>query len=329
MIITLTPNPSLDKTVTVAELIPGGVNRIGETGVEPAGKGVNIARALTANGTDALAVFPCGGSTGVELVRLLDADGTPHLAVPIAGAVRTNVSVVEPDGTVTKLNEPGPVLAEPEITALIDAVVTATSPGGWVAASGSLPPGAPADFYLRLAQELAAADARLAVDTSGPALRAVVAGRPALVKPNRHELSDLLERPIETIGDVAQAAGVLRDSGVGSVLVSLGPDGALLLDDAAPLHGEVSVAEVRNTVGAGDALLAGFLAGGAKGAAALETALTWARAAVRSARTTMETPGDSDRSAVTITTGSLDLDRVLNDDEPEPADLAGTKVSQR
>ena len=101
--------------------------------------------------------------------------------------------------------------------------------------------------------------------------------------------------------------------GAERVLVSLGPDGALLADDSDVLHGEVSVDQVRNTVGAGDALLAGFLAGGARGASALANSLAWARAAVRSALTSMAPPGEADHSAVLIH-DSADRGRILEDD---------------
>jgi 1-phosphofructokinase len=197
---------------------------------------------------------------------------------------------------------------------LIETVVAASSSDGWVAASGSLAPGMPVDLYARLGRGLAGKGAKLAVDTSGRALRAAVSGGPGLLKPNRHELSELVDQPLVTLGEVTAAAQELNRAGVAQVLVSLGPDGAVLVDETAVLHGEVSVDRVSNTVGAGDALLAGFLAGGGSGAGALANALAWARAAVRSRQTSMAPPGETDHEAVRINV-ELDPDRVLEDDE--------------
>ena len=314
MIVTLTPNPSLDRTMVVDNLVRGAVNRAKQNWAEPAGKGVNISRALAASGIATTAVFPSGGSNGAEIARLLDAGGVEFIAVPIAGAVRSNVSVVEPNGTTTKLNEAGPTLAQDEVDALIEAALGASSSGGWVAASGSLAPGMAADFYYWLAQRLGAVGVKLAVDTSGDALRAALAGGPALVKPNRHELSELLDRPIGTLGHVVDAAIEVLQLGAEQVLVSLGPDGALLATGAGAVHGEVGVAQVRNTVGAGDALLAGFLAGGANDSGALANSLAWARAAVRSPLTSMAPPSESDTGAVVIH-DRVDRSRLLEDDE--------------
>lgn len=314
MITTLTPNPSLDRTMKIGDLVRGAVIRAEQNWTEPAGKGVNISRALAANDIATRAVLPSGGANGRELCRLLELSGVEYRAVPIAGEVRSNVSVIEPDGTTTKLNEAGPTLSAEEAAALLEAVVASSGPGDWVAASGSLAPGLPVDFYAQLGRRLSSAGVALAVDTSGPSLRAAIDGSPDVVKPNRHELSELVGRPIASIGDVVAAAAEVADAGVGRVLVSLGPDGAILVGDGAVVHGEVSVDRVRNTVGAGDALLAGFLAGGANGADALHNALAWARAAVRSEQTSMAPPEKADRSAVSVTT-ELDEDRLLEDDE--------------
>ncbi len=298
----------------IPELVRGAVIRASSNWTEPAGKGVNISRALAANGIATRAVLPSGGANGDELCRQLEAGGVAFTAVPIGGGVRSNVSVVEPDGATTKLNEAGPVLSPHEIEALIVAVVEASSPGEWVAASGSLAPGMPDDFYAQLGRRLASVGVKLAVDTSGAALTAAVSGEPALAKPNRHELGDLLGKPVATLGEVVVAAQELRTQGVGQVLVSLGPDGAVLVDEDGLLHGEVSVDRVANTVGAGDALLAGFLAGGARGAEALRNALVWARSAVHSPQTSMIPPTEVDRNAVRFA-GNVDRDRVLRDDE--------------
>jgi 1-phosphofructokinase len=229
-------------------------------------------------------------------LRLL-ADAVPITAVPVRGATRVNVSLVEPDGTVTKVNEPGPQLGPDDVDAILAAASAAAGPG-WIVGCGSLPPGAPVDFYARLVA-LATPGRRIAVDTSGDALGAAVCAGAALVKPNTAELEELVGRPLSTIGDVITAAREVVQRGCGSGLVSLGPDGALLVDAYTASHAEASVEDVINTVGAGDALLAGFLAVGG-GSDALGTAVAWSVAAIRSPGTRMRAVTAADRGAVIV-----------------------------
>jgi 1-phosphofructokinase len=306
MIVTLTPNPSLDRTVEVDQVVRGAVLRVTAAHVEPAGKGVNVARALARNGQKVRAVLPSGGAEGVELAALLAGEALDTTLVPVRGAVRTNVSVVEPDGTVTKLNEPGPTLSPAELEALIAATVEAADHAEWVALSGSLPPGAPTDFYAQVVARLRGS-ARVAVDSSGPALAAALAAGPALIKPNREELAEATGRHVHTLRDAIAAAQELRRRGAGAVLVSLGPDGALLVDADGALHGEAP-AVPRSTVGAGDALLAGFLAGHDD---PLAGALAWGAAAVSLPGSRMPGPEDIDRAAVRLH-ATPDLDLVLD-----------------
>lgn len=114
MIVTVTLNPSVDRTLELATLVHGRVNRAVDAHLDPGGKGVNVSRALVANGADTRAILPCGGDEGDQLVRLLRAEGVSLTAVPIAGRTRSNVTLVEPDGTVTKINESGPRLSDAE-----------------------------------------------------------------------------------------------------------------------------------------------------------------------------------------------------------------------
>ena len=118
MIVTLTLNPSLDRTFVTDRLDHGEVNRMTDTWDEAAGKGVNVTRALVANGVDSIAVTPVGGANGQALAGLLEAAHIPFVPVPISEPIRANVSVVEADGTVTKLNEPGPTLSDVELSNL-------------------------------------------------------------------------------------------------------------------------------------------------------------------------------------------------------------------
>jgi 1-phosphofructokinase len=280
VIITVTLNPSLDRTLEVANLPRGALTRATGTRLDPGGKGVNVARALAEHQNKARAVLPLGGPDGEQLMALLIADGIDVVAVPVAARTRSNVSIVEPDGTVTKVNEPGGVLTGSEVDALCEAVLTAAGGADWVVLCGSLPPGVPDDVYVRLSALLGRTRTAVAVDTSGSALRSTLAARPALVKPNREELAESVGRPVQTLGDVVEAADIVRKAGARAVLASLGADGAMLVDDDGVIYGRAAVPSPRSTVGAGDAMLAGFLAAGAHGAAALTEALAWGAAAV-------------------------------------------------
>lgn len=299
MITTLTPNPSFDRTLRVNALERGGVHRASLVRVECAGKGVNVARALAVNEHQARAVFPANDDDLAVFDAALAATGVTSHAVRMRGSVRSNITVVEPDGTTTKFNEPGPELDAAEADELIRAAVTGSG-SDWLIASGSLAPRTPTCFYAQLAGSLPEAAQRLAVDSSGEPLELLIGTPCAVVKPNLSELVSLTRQQILTVGDVVDAAEDLRDRGWATVLVSLGRFGAVLVSDEIS-YGRVSVTDVRNTVGAGDALLAGFIAAGGRGASALAEGLAWARAAVRSAGTAGARVSVDDRRAVSIT----------------------------
>lgn len=300
MIVTLTLNPSVDRTVEVDTLARGEVMRALGGRVDPGGKGINVSRALAAHGHRTRAVITLGGAEGDHLVSLLRDTGIDIVAVPIRGAIRSNITVVEPDGTTTKINEPGAELSADELAAVFSAVQEAVASADWLVASGSLPPGTPTDVYADLVNLLAGSGTNVAIDTSGPALEAVLPACPTLVKPNRDELAEATGRRLLTISDVVAAAGQLRDRGARTVLASLGADGAVLVDDDGAVHGRTTAVAAVSSVGAGDAMLAGFLAGGGKGPDALVEALAWGAAAALQPGSGMPSPADIDRAAVRL-----------------------------
>ena len=308
MITTVTPNPSLDRTLHVPQVTLGDVNRATATMVEPSGKGVNVALALHGSGVDVRAVLPIGGSAGLEISSLLDDLGLEHLDVPIAGAVRSNVSLVESDGRTTKVNEPGPLLSGAEVDALCATALAGSGVGEWVLWAGSLPGGFTPQRFADAVADTRVAGRLVAVDSSGPALTRVLSqhgGRlPQMVKPNAEELAELSGRNLSTLGDVADAARVLLVRGVRTVLISLGSNGALLVDADLhePLYGRAAAHRVVNTVGAGDAFLAGWFAAIDAGAArvdALANALRFGATAVEQDGTLLGVP-DPDRSVTIV-----------------------------
>jgi 1-phosphofructokinase len=277
VIVTVTPSPSLDLTyVLPAALDPDTeVHRARTSSIEASGKGVNVSRALARMGVPTIAVLPVAGATGRQLLDLLDADGVQHRAVEQSGMTRVNTSVLQP-GRTTKVNAP----VRPVTIAETDMLVAATAgalahareadPGSahWLAVCGSLAGGRAEDVLRRLVATAHAAGARCAVDTSSGALAAAVRAGADLLSPNAVELADLVgpDQAFAT-GDGVDpgiaadaAAGVARATG-GQVLVSLGPQGAVWTDGVEARHAAGPSIQPQNTAGAGDALLAGWLAG--------------------------------------------------------------------
>ena len=279
MIITLTANPSLDRTIELAEeLARGGVQRAFATHEQPGGKGVNVSRALIASDLDTVAILP--GATADPMLVALRAERIPAANRAIAGRVRSNITLTEPDGTTTKINEPGPALDESDEIALLNLVVSHAKNATWVVLAGSLPPGLPGDFYARVVRAIREDSAdrdgpapRIAVDSSGEPLAALVASGVGvdLIKPNSEELAELTG-----IGDgesleadplaAYAAAQTLVERGCAAVLATLGSNGAVLVTaEGGWLAGMPPIVPV-STVGAGDSSLAGYLVADERGA---------------------------------------------------------------
>ncbi|WHT19078.1 1-phosphofructokinase family hexose kinase [Crossiella sp. CA-258035] len=291
MIVTVTPNPSLDRTLVLAtRLRPGQVHRATASRTEASGKGVNVTRVLRANGIDSTAVLPLGGAAGAELRALLVAQQVPFAAVPIAGRIRGNVTVLDGRSGTTKLNEPGPELSAAEIDELVATTAKAvrTSQARWLAICGSLPPGAPPGLVTRLVAAGHAGGAAVAVDSSGAGLAEAVRAGADLVAPNGEELAELAGQPVTGPDSAAEAAANLFS---GTALVSLGELGAVLVrPNGTAMHAVPPPVTVVNTAGAGDALLAGWLAAEGPAAARLARAVAWGTGACL-AEGTAELPG--------------------------------------
>ncbi|MDT0489067.1 1-phosphofructokinase [Streptomyces griseus] len=315
MILTVTPNPSLDRTYELPGLVRGTVLRATADRVDPGGKGVNVSRAVAAAGHRTVAVAPMGGPEGALLARLLGEHGIEAAGVPVTGSTRINVTLVEPDSTLTKVNAAGPELSAAEAEDLLEAVRTRSAAADWIACCGSLPRGLPPRWYAELVARSHRAGARIALDTSGAALTAALRERPDVIKPNAQELAEAVGRPLTTVGDALKAADELRERGARAVLASLGADGQLLVEASGAYFATARVTTVRSNVGAGDASLAGFLTAGGQGPEALASAVAHGAAAVRLAGSIMPTPADLDLSAV-VTSAEVPLDRPLT--EPAP-----------
>ncbi|WP_430382691.1 1-phosphofructokinase [Streptomyces sp. P10-4] len=312
MILTVTPNPSLDRTYEVPALERGEVIRAAGERMDPGGKGVNVSRAVAAAGRRTVAVLPLGGAPGALVAELLDAQGIEVAPVPVAGATRSNIALAEADGVLTKINAPGPELSRAEQELLLDTVRSHSRDADWIACCGSLPRGLAPSWYADVVTRAHAGGARIALDTSGRALLEALRARPDVVKPNAEELAEAVGRPLTTVGDALKAAEELRSMGARAVLASLGADGQLLVSDTGAWFGSARVSAVRSNVGAGDASLAGFLIAGGTGPEALASAVAHGAAAVRLPGSVMPTPADLDPAAVTVT-ADIPLDRELTE----------------
>jgi 1-phosphofructokinase len=305
MIVTVTAHPSLDRTVMLADsLRSGDVQQALAAREDAGGKGVNVSRAIAAAGHPTLAVLPLA-PTDPYHAALRQTDVRVR-AVPVGGAARSNIALTDPTGTTTKVNLPGARLTSGERNALIDAVVAAGSDADWLVLAGSLPPGLDEDFYVDVIRAVRRGPhpPRIAVDTSGAALRAVVAdGRPDLIKPNESELADLagvmLPASAATAADliaaVVEIGARLVPDQVGSALVTLGSEGAVLLSAEGAWHASAPPVAPVSTVGAGDSALAGYLLADVAGAVAperLRRAIAYGAAAVTLPGTQIPAPAD-------------------------------------
>lgn len=266
MILTLTANPSHDRTVhLVGPLERGAVIRADSVISQAGGKGVNISRASVQAGVPTMAVLPAAKDD--PFVHELLAGGIDCRPVHHEGRLRVNITITEPDGTTTKLNSPGPELTPGVRRALGDALRRRAATADWVVLAGSLPPGTPPEWYAELVLMLRENGARVAVDTSDAPLQALVErlpeAAPHLMKPNGEELAQF------TGGDAgrletdplaaADAARTLVDSGVETVLATLGAHGAVLVTADGAWCATPPPTTVVSTVGAGDSSLFGYL----------------------------------------------------------------------
>ncbi|MDP9318927.1 MAG: hexose kinase [Actinomycetota bacterium] len=311
MIVTLTANPSVDRTMQLdSPIVRGDVFRAVSVGDQAGGKGVNVARAVAHAGVPALAVLPADDDD--LLVKGLAEAGVLPVNVPTGRPSRVNITVTEPDGTTTKFNDPGHELREGVLDEVAARLLGRSQAGDWVVLSGSLPPGAPIDWYADLTAELKSAGRRVAVDTSGATLTATVRDRatlPDLLKPNAEELASLTgddEAVLEADpAAAAVVAGKLVADGIGSVLLTLGSAGAALVTAEGAWLAAPPPIILRSTVGAGDASLAGYLLADLQGLDApgrLREAVAYGAAAASLPGSTMPREGDLDRDGVTITT---------------------------
>jgi len=258
VILTVTLNTALDITYRVRTLRPHASHRVTEVTERPGGKGLNVARVLAALGHRVTATGFAGGRTGRSVRdQLADTSGVVDALVPVAGATRRTIAVVDQTtGDTTQLNEPGPVIAPAEWSAFLESYGELVSSAAAVALCGSLPPGVPVGAYAQLVRTARAAGVPVLLDTSGEPLRRGVAARPDVVKPNADELAELTgsHEPLQATRDA-------RRRGAHTVVASLGAEGLLAVNAEGRWRAVPPSRVLGNPTGAGDSAVAGLLSG--------------------------------------------------------------------
>ncbi len=259
MIVTVTPNPALDRTLTVPEIVFDEMVRASDSRLDLDGKGVNVSKALRSLGTTAVMIGFAGGMAGEILERGLGKLGYTTSFTHVAGETRTNTIIIDAAANrYVKANEPGPTLRPDELAAFFAQARARLAPGDTWILSGSLPPGAPVGFFAQLVELIQARGARALLDTSGEPLRLGCAARPYLVKPNADEAQALSREPIDSDAAARRAATFFLDQGIELVALSLGAEGLLLATHGQSARARPPQVRALNPVGAGDALLAGI-----------------------------------------------------------------------
>ena len=260
MIYTVTFNPSLDYVVQVEHFQGDAVNRTSEEHVYPGGKGNNVAVIVSNLGMKSRALGFKAGFTGAAMEQMLQEFGcdTDFIALE-EGVTRINVKVKSDDEF--EINGQGPRIPDEKIRQLYEKL-DALESGDVLVLSGSIPNTLPDDMYERIMERLAGTDVRISVDATKDLLLNVLKYHPFLIKPNNHELGDMFRVTLESDDEIAEYARKLQEMGARNVLVSMAGDGAILVaEDGSVLKQLPPAGEVVNSVGAGDSMVAGFLAG--------------------------------------------------------------------
>lgn len=260
MILTITFNPALDYVIGVENLELGETNRTTFEEVQLGGKGINVSCVLAALGIQTKALGFVAGFTGEQIVRMAEESGIQTDFITLKqGQSRINVKIKGEKET--EINAGGPEVSKAE-AAQMNEKLSALKNGDMLILSGSIPKSMPADTYQQIMQMLEGSGVEIIVDATGQLLLNVLPYKPFLVKPNKAELSELVGRKLQTIEEVIDGAKYLQSLGGKNILVSLGKEGAVLLDENGKIHKTHAIAgKVQNTVGAGDSMVAGFACG--------------------------------------------------------------------
>jgi 1-phosphofructokinase len=262
MIITVTMNPAVDKTVDLEHLVHGGLNRVENVIMDAGGKGINVSKTIRELGGETIATGFVGGSSGSFIKKVLQEQGIKPDFIETGKEVRTNLKVVEADGNVTEFNEPGPVITAKEQEELIHKLLGYADKDTLFVLAGSIPKGMDQDIYQVLSGKLKEKGARVFVDADGELLIHALEAAPDIIKPNRHELEEYFHKDYPVGEEELIAMGQwLIAKGIGMIAVSLGQMGALFLTESKVVRCPGLKVDTHSTVGAGDAMVAALAYG--------------------------------------------------------------------
>ena len=266
-IVSLSINPTIDKSSTVDQVVAERKLRCTAPIFEPGGGGVNVSRAIKKLGGESTLIYTAGGLSGGMLQDLLEDEGLTIRLVPIGDTTRESFAVLEEStGRQFRFGMPGPMLKEEEWQLALEEVTASAPDSGFVVASGSLPPGAPADFYARVARAGKEAGAKVIVDTSGEPLKKALEEGVYLIKPNLREFRELLDRDLSEEAQIEAAAReMVAGGGCELLVISLGSAGALFVSRDSVAHMRPPTVKIVSKVGAGDSMVAGVTLSLARG----------------------------------------------------------------
>jgi 1-phosphofructokinase len=277
-IVTITLNPAVDQTLYFTQFKVGQVNRVGGVRLDPAGKGINVAKVMKSLGQN-VAVSGFLGRDNNEIFKeyFQAQDITDHF-IRVNGATRVNTKIVdETSGQVSEINFPGLHYGPSDLQDLENVIKKLAEEAKFFVLSGSLPEEAPVDIFREFTEMLKSYNCKVFLDTSGAALAEGIKAKPYAIKPNLDELKQLMGHSLERERDVLNAVDTIIAGGIAKVVISQGGKGALVADGTQWLIVRAPEVKVSSTVGAGDALVAGLLYGEVQGMTLVEQA-RWATA---------------------------------------------------
>ena len=257
MIITVSMNPAIDKTVEIGKLIPGGLNRIQKVEYDAGGKGINVSKTIRELGGESIATGFLGGNAGKTIENVLNEKNIRNDFVWVEGETRTNTKVFEENGEVTELNEPGPVIGEEEMKALMDKLAGYANEESLFILAGSIPSGVDKHVYAEITRLVHAKGGKVLLDADGELFRNSLAASPDMIKPNRVELEEYAG--IDYRASDEEVLGLAREllgKGMETVAVSMGKSGAMLVRKGYEVKCPALSVKAHSTVGAGDAMVA-------------------------------------------------------------------------
>ena len=267
VIVTITLNPAIDKSSSVAHVVPERKLYCKPPRFEPGGGGVNVSRAIQKLGGKSLLLYPAGGLTGKRLQELLDEEGLDHRPFPIVGMIRESLVILEEStGRQYRFGMPGPKLKKNEWEPFLQKLAVIDPPPDYMVASGSLPPGAPPDFYAQVARIGKKKGTKTIVDVSGIALKAALEEGVFLIKPNVREFRELVGEDIKEESQIkAEAQKMVKNGRCEVLVISLGAAGALAVSEDFVEHILPPTVPIVSKVGAGDSMVAGIALSLARG----------------------------------------------------------------